>query len=240
MSNRCKVNNFIFRLVLVIISLFMFFTVSVSTFANEIECSFVVEQCIKIDTAYSKPKDRFTYVLEPLTKNAPLPNSQKDKFLFSLVGEQSLEIKIKGFSQGEYLYKLYQEKRDDLDRCIQDSRVYTILIKTRSINGSVYPYVSLIKDNTGYKHDCVKFINEYNIKDKGNVPKKNDTNKKNLKDDPNIKVKPGKVIKHIMNPLPNTAIDVNLVNCMLLWIISFFFIFLYLKKNRKDFIDKLD
>lgn len=241
MNIRCRVNNFIFKFVFVIISLFMFFIFSVSSFASEIECSFVVEQYIKTDTAYSKPKDKFTYVLEPLTKNAPLPNSQKDKFLFSLLGEESVEIKIKGFSSGEYLYKLYQQKRDDLDGCIQDEIVYTILIKTRSINGAVCPYVSLIKDNVGYKHDRIKFINKYNIAEKGNVPRKDNTNKEELNNkESNVKVKPGKVVKHFIRSLPNTAINVNLVNCLLLWLISFFFIFLYIKKNREDILDRFD
>ena len=78
--------------------------------------SIKVNQKIEIEDSFIKPKDNFNYVIKAITKDAPLPNDEKEVFNFSLKGDEEKTFDINFTKEGDFVYKVYQEKNENLKK----------------------------------------------------------------------------------------------------------------------------
>lgn len=124
--------------------------------------SFTVEQNIQINNDYSKPKTNFSYILEAVTKDAPLPEGAKGIYVFSINSDSYKNISIDYFKTGKYKYKLYSLKDETIKYVNYDKEVYTLEIEVvNTITGVVVK--STIYDSNYHKVSQIKFTNVYNI-----------------------------------------------------------------------------
>lgn len=124
--------------------------------------SFTVEQNIQINNDYSKPKTNFSYILEAVTKDAPLPEGAKGIYVFSINSDSYKNISIDYFKTGKYKYKLYSLKDETIKYVNYDKEVYTLEIEVvNAITGVVVK--STIYDSNYHKVSQIKFTNVYNI-----------------------------------------------------------------------------
>lgn len=124
--------------------------------------SFTVEQNIQINNDYSKPKTNFSYIIEAVTKDAPLPEGAKGIYVFSINSDSYKNISIDYFKTGKYKYKLYSLKDETIKYVNYDKEVYTLEIEVvKTITDVVVK--STIYDSNYHKVSQIKFTNVYNI-----------------------------------------------------------------------------
>ena len=125
--------------------------------------SFTVEQNIQINNDYSKPKTNFSYILEAVTKDAPLPQGAKEGiYVFSINSDSYKNISIDYFKTGKYKYKLYSINDETIKYVNYDKEVYTLEIEVvKTITDVVVK--STIYDSNYHKVSQIKFTNVYNI-----------------------------------------------------------------------------
>lgn len=163
MKEKYKIKISYFGLSFVILA-FVCMSIPKIAYASQVlQNPLVVKQSIEIDTGYAKSKDEFIYFIEPITKGAPLPNDSKEKYSFPLIGEDNKELSINFSEVGDYVYKIYQEKRSDIKNCKQDLRNYTVTIRVIKSGQDLIIYTYSIIDDKGYKHEVVDFKNTYSV-----------------------------------------------------------------------------
>lgn len=153
----------------------VFFLFQTKVYANSIKYTLKVGQKISINSPYSKPQDSFDYILEPLTKNSPLPEGKSGIYKFSLKSDEEKQININYQEQGEYKYKLYQEKTN-IPNVTQDEEIYTISIKFVEKEGQLVKDELIQENSTNKKVEEMNFQNIYKIKNETSekIPKKSE------------------------------------------------------------------
>lgn len=139
----------------------------------------VVKQHITLNSGFSKPIDSIDYLLESVTKDAPLPEEASSIYEFNLKGDERREIAISYNTPGEYVYKLYQRRdkgkyqggKNNVTRSKFDDTIYTVKVRVLKNNESLNARTYLITDNRGYKHEDCKFINKYEFPPELNADK---------------------------------------------------------------------
>lgn len=152
-------------LLMALVFLFAFFLSNPKAYADDLSEQIRVSQKISINTPYAKPQDSFTYILEAVSKDAPLPEGASGSYKFSLRGDETKDISITFTKAGEYTYKLYQEK-SDIKNVTLDKEVYTIIIRIGEVDGKLVKEVLVIKNSSGKKVENVEFHNIYKIDEK--------------------------------------------------------------------------
>lgn len=186
--------------------------------------SIKVNQKIEIEDSFIKPKDNFNYVIKAITKDAPLPNGESYVFNFSLKGDEEKTFDINFTKEGDFVYKVYQEKNENLKNVKIDEKVYTIKVQVVKVQQGVKRKLYTIMDDTGHKCEDIIFINKYNKK-----PSNDKTPPGNEEEKPtNSKIKRGK----IFDKFPNTAIYKPVMMSFITMI--FFFIILFVIKRKKE------
>lgn len=159
-------------LLMALVFLFAFFLSNSKAYADDLSEPIRVSQKISINTPYAKPQDSFTYILEAVSKDAPLPEGESGSYKFSLRGDETKDLSITFTKAGEYTYKLYQEK-SDIKNVTQDKEVYTIIIRIGEVDGKLVKEVLVIKNSSGKKVENIEFHNIYKIEEKTpGVPEK--------------------------------------------------------------------
>lgn len=187
------------RILAALVFLFAFFLYQPRAYADDLSESIKVSQKISINSPYAKPQDSFTYILESVTKDAPLPEGAKGSYKFSLRGDETKDLSITFTKAGEYTYKLYQEK-SDIKNVTQDKEVYTIIIRIGEVDGKLVKEVLVIKNSSGKKVENIEFHNIYKIEEgtpgvpekPGNTDKPEKPDKPDKPDKPHNPEKPNK------------------------------------------------
>ncbi|TCD46651.1 hypothetical protein D3X11_04565 [Streptococcus sp. X16XC17] len=165
MKNKFQCYECIFKCSLIAGLSFLLLIGSPRIDANQIiDNPLTIQQIIAINTGYAKPKDTFSYRIEAVSAKAPLPNGAKSNYTFTLAGDQKKEIVIAFSSPGDYVYKVYQEERSDVQHVTQDKIVYTVTMRVVETKGDLHVYSYLIMDNEGYQHNDLTFKNTYIIR----------------------------------------------------------------------------
>lgn len=151
---------FCFSLTLAFLSVFFLF--QTKAYAKSIDYTFKVGQTISINSPYSKPQDSFEYILEPISKDAPLPEAKNGSYNFTLKADEEKQINIEYQKPGEYKYKLYQDKTD-INNVTQDKEVYTLFIKIIEKDGQLVKDEIMIKNSSNKKVEEMNFHNIYKI-----------------------------------------------------------------------------
>lgn len=151
---------FCFSVTLAFLSVFFLF--HTKSYAKSIDYTFKVGQNISINSPYSKPQDNFEYILEAISKDAPLPEAKKDTYKFSLKADEEKQINIEYQKPGEYKYKLYQNKTD-IKNVSQDKEVYTLFIKIIEKDGQLVKDEIIIINSSNKKVEEMNFHNIYKI-----------------------------------------------------------------------------
>lgn len=151
-------------LLMALVFLFAFFLSNSKAYADDLSEPIRVSQKISINTPYAKPQDSFTYILEAVSKDAPLPEGESGSYKFSLRGDETKDLSITFTKAGEYTYKLYQEK-SDIENVTQDKEVYTIIIRIGEVDGKLVKEVLVIKNSSGKKVENIEFHNIYKIEE---------------------------------------------------------------------------
>lgn len=180
-------------LLMALVFLFAFFLSNSKAYADDLSEQIRVSQKISINTPYAKPQDSFTYILESVSKDAPLPEGASGSYKFSLRGDETKDLSITFTKAGEYTYKLYQEK-SDIKNVTQDKEVYTIIIRIGEVDGKLVKEVLVIKNSSGKKVENIEFHNIYKIEEKTpGVPEKpGNTDKPDKPEKPHNPEKPNK------------------------------------------------
>lgn len=152
------------RILAALVFLFAFFLCQPRAYADGLSESIKVSQKISINSPYVKPQDSFTYILESVTKDAPLPEGASGSYKFSLRGDETKDLSITFTKAGEYTYKLYQEK-SDIKNVTQDKEVYTFIIRIGEVDGKLVKEMILIKNSSNKKLENIEFHNIYEIED---------------------------------------------------------------------------
>lgn len=176
MHNEIIVKEKARRTFIALVLVFVFFLCQTKVYAGEYRDYFRVSQNISINSPYSKPQDSFTYVIESLSKDAPLPEGFNDRYKFNLKSDDKKVLAIDYKKAGEYSYKLYQEK-SNIKNVVQDKEVYTIIINIAEKNGQLVKDTIIIKNSSNKKVENMDFNNNYQINDIQN-PKKPEKSKK--------------------------------------------------------------
>lgn len=159
-------------LLMALVFLFAFFLSNSKAYADDLSEQIRVSQKISINTPYAKPQDSFTYILEAVSKDAPLPEGASESYKFSLRGDETKDLSITFTKAGEYTYKLYQDK-SNIKNVTQDKEVYTIIIRIGEVDGKLVKEVLVIKNSSGKKVENIEFHNIYKIEEKApGVPEK--------------------------------------------------------------------
>lgn len=159
-------------LLMALVFLFAFFLSNSKAYADDLSEQIRVSQKISINTPYAKPQDSFTYILEAVSKDTPLPEGASGSYKFSLRGDETKDLSITFTKAGEYTYKLYQDK-SDIKNVTQDKEVYTIIIRIGEVDGKLVKEVLVIKNYSGKKVENIEFHNIYKIEEKTpGVPEK--------------------------------------------------------------------
>lgn len=180
-------------LLMALVFLFAFFLSNSKAYADDLSEPIRVSQKISINTPYAKPQDSFTYILEAVSKDAPLPEGESGSYKFSLRGDETKDLSITFTKAGEYTYKLYQEK-SDIENVTQDKEVYTIIIRIGEVDGKLVKEVLVIKNSSGKKVENIEFHNIYKIEEETPaVPEKpGNTDKPDKPEKPQNPEKPNK------------------------------------------------
>lgn len=151
-------------LLMALVFLFAFFLSNPKAYADDLSEPIRVSQKISINTPYAKPQDGFTYILEAVSKDNPLPEGASGSYKFSLRGDETKDLSITFTKAGEYTYKLYQEK-SNIKNVTQDKEVYTIIIRIGEVDGKLVKEMILIKNSSNKKLENIEFHNIYEIED---------------------------------------------------------------------------
>lgn len=151
---------FCFSLTLAFLSVFFLF--QTKAYAKSIDYTFKVGQNISINSPYSKPQDSFEYILDPISKDAPLPEAKNGTYNFRLKADEEKQINIEYQKPGEYRYKLYQNKTD-IKNVSQDKEVYTLFIKIIEKAGQLVKDEVMIINSSNKKVEEMNFHNIYKI-----------------------------------------------------------------------------
>lgn len=180
-------------LLMALVFLFAFFLSNSKAYADDLSEQIRVSQKISINTPYAKPQDSFTYILESVSKDAPLPEGASGSYKFSLRGDETKDLSITFTKAGEYTYKLYQDK-SDIENVTQDKEVYTIIIRIGEVDGKLVKEVLVIKNSSGKKVENIEYHNIYKIEEKTpGVPEKpGNTDKPDKPEKPQNPEKPNK------------------------------------------------
>ena len=81
-------------LLMALVFLFAFFLSNSKAYADDLSEPIKVSQKISINTPYAKPQDSFTYILESVSKDAPLPEGASGSYKFSLRGDETKDLSI--------------------------------------------------------------------------------------------------------------------------------------------------
>ena len=152
------------RILAALVFLFAFFLYQPRAYADDLSEVISISQKISINSPYAKPQDSFTYILESVTKDAPLPEGARGSYKFSLRGDETKNLSITFTKAGEYTYKLHQEK-SDIKNVTQDKEVYTIIIRIGELDGKLVKEMILIKNSSNKKLENIEFHNIYEIED---------------------------------------------------------------------------
>lgn len=152
---------FCFSLTLAFLSVFFLF--QTKAYAKSIDYTFKVGQNISINSPYSKPQDSFEYILDPISKDAPLPEAKNGTYNFRLKADEEKQINIEYQKPGEYRYKLYQNKTD-IKNVSQDKEVYTLFIKIIEKDGQLVKDEVMIINSSNKKVEEMNFHNIYKIR----------------------------------------------------------------------------
>lgn len=152
-------------LLMALVFLFAFFLSNSKAYADDLSEVIRVSQKISINSPYAKPQDSFTYILEAVSKDAPLPEGASGSYKFSLRADETKDISIDFNKAGEYTYKIYQDK-SDIKNVTLDKEVYTIIIRIGEVDGKLVKEVLVIKNSSGKKVENVEFHNIYKIDEK--------------------------------------------------------------------------
>ena len=152
---------FCFSLTLAFLSVFFLF--QTKAYAKGVDYSFEVGQNVSINSPYSKPQDSFEYILEAISKDAPLPESKNGTYNFRLKADEKKQINIEYQKPGEYKYKLYQNKTD-IKNVSQDKELYTLSIKIKEKNGQLVKDEIMIINSSNKKVEEMNFHNIYKIR----------------------------------------------------------------------------
>lgn len=152
---------FCFSVTLAFLSVFFLF--HTKSYAKSIDYTFNVGQNISINSPYSKPQDSFEYVLEAISKDAPLPEAKNGTYNFSLKADEEKQINIEYQKPGEYKYKLYQNKTD-IKNVTQDKELYTLFIKIIEKDGQLVKDEIIIINSSNKKVEEMNFHNIYKIR----------------------------------------------------------------------------
>lgn len=180
-------------LLMALVFLFAFFLSNSKAYADDLSEVIRVSQKISINSPYAKPQDSFTYILEAVSKDAPLPEGAEGSYKFSLRGDETKDISIKFNKAGEYTYKIYQDK-SDIKNVTLDKEVYTIIIRIGEVDGKLVKEVLVIKNSSGKKVENIEFHNIYKIEEETPaVPEKpGNTDKPDKPEKPQNPEKPNK------------------------------------------------
>ena len=151
---------FCFSLTLAFLSVFFLF--QTKAYAKSIDYTFKVGQNISINSPYSKPQDSFEYILESISKDAPLPEAKNGTYNFRLKADEEKQINIEYQKPGEYRYKLYQNKTD-IKNVSQYKEVYTLFIKIIEKDGQLVKDEVMIINSSNKKVEEMNFHNIYKI-----------------------------------------------------------------------------
>lgn len=151
---------FCFSLTLAFLS--MFFLFQTKAYAKGVDYSFEVGQNVSINSPYSKPQDNFEYILEAISKDAPLPDAKNETYNFSLKADEKKQINIEYQKPGEYKYKLYQNKTD-IKNVTQDKELYTLFVKIIEKDGQLVKDEVMIINSSNKKVEEMNFHNIYKI-----------------------------------------------------------------------------
>lgn len=162
--------------------LFVLFLFQPTAYAQTESLSLNIRQNISINSPYAKPKESFFYVMEALSKDAPLPEKATKSYKFKLKGDSEKNLDIKFHNPGEYEYKIYQED-PKMANVKYDKEVYKLYVKITKSNGSLLKDGVLIRNSSDKKIENISFENIYNIKE---VKEEKPTTKK-----PGVQVIPG-------------------------------------------------
>lgn len=238
------------RILAALVFLFAFFLYQPKAYADDLSEVIRISQKISINSPYAKPQDSFTYVLESVSKDAPLPEGANGSYKFSLRGDETKDLSITFTKAGEYTYKLYQEK-SDIKNVTQDNEVYTIVIRIGEVDGKLVKEMILIKNSSNKKIANIEFHNIYEIEDDNpDKPKKPDDPEKPEKpEDPKNPEKPGKPEKPDQPEKPqdnenrtNTKTKTNVktgvreIGMEIFFIMLFAMLALKLIANKKSYI----
>lgn len=196
------------RILAALVFLFAFFLSNPKAYADDLSEVIRVSQKISINSPYAKPQDSFTYILEAVSKDNPLPEGASGSYKFSLRGDETKDLSITFIKAGEYTYKLYQEK-SDIKNVTQDKEVYTIIIRIGEVDGKLVKEIILIKNSSGKKVENIEFHNIYKIEEKTpGVPEKpGNTDKPDKPEKPDNPEKPDKPEKPHNPEKPNKRND---------------------------------
>lgn len=154
--------------------LFVLFLFSPKVYAQSESLSLNIRQKISINSPYAKPKDSFSYVMEAVNKDAPLPEGASKTYEFKIKGDSEKQLSIKYQKAGEYEYKIYQ-KKPDIANVKYDKEVYELYVKVIESYGKLIIREVLIKNSSDHKVSDIVFENIYEIKpDNPNQPDKPD------------------------------------------------------------------
>lgn len=169
----------------------VFFLCSTKAYADSLSVPIKVKQIISINSPYAKPKDSFDYRMEAVNKDAPLPDGKSETYTFSLNGDEEKQFNIEYQKPGDYTYKIYQLKNNDIKNVIQDETVYTISIKIIERDGNLLRDLIIIKNSSGKKVEEIIFHNQYKIEDTDRPEEPGDTDKPDKPGDSDNTEKPG-------------------------------------------------
>ena len=150
------------------IFLFVFLLFSPKAYAQNLSMTFKVEQKISVNSPYSKPKDSFSYVMEEVSKDAPLPEKAIKSYKFNLKGDSENKLDINFQKPGEYEDKIYQEDSKIANVKI-DKEVYKLYVRIKESNGILLEDGVLIRNSSDKKIENISFENIYNIKEEKQI-----------------------------------------------------------------------
>ena len=91
------------RILAALVFLFAFFLCQPRVYADGLSESIKVSQKISINSPYAKPQDSFTYILEAVSKDNPLPEGASGSYKFSLRGDETKDLSITFTKAGEFM-----------------------------------------------------------------------------------------------------------------------------------------
>jgi len=137
---------------------------SVNVRATDVaQVSFSVRQILDIKGIEAQEDvQEFIYVLEDMENKNPLPQGSEDnQYLFSLKGNQSIQLETLAFTQaGEYHYqlRLKENKIDPAFTC--DEEIYEITVYVTERMGELRAYVMAV-NTAGLKNEELIFTHSY-------------------------------------------------------------------------------